>query len=71
MSLLPRGAAFSPGGGGGGLPGVNLGFWSHLECSGKNAIICSREGHLKGCARRNMKVHIYTFIFLRVGESIR
>ena len=50
---------FSPGGGGGGggnshmkgagmlvvsLRGVNFGFWSHLGCSGKNAIIFSREG---------------------------
>ena len=26
------------------LRGVNLGFWSHLACSGQNAIIFSREG---------------------------
>ena len=26
------------------LRGVNCGFWSHLECSGQNAIIFSREG---------------------------
>ena len=26
------------------LMGVNCGFWSHLECSGQNAIIFSREG---------------------------
>ena len=26
------------------LRGVNLGFWSHLGCSGQNAIICSSEG---------------------------
>ena len=25
------------------LRGVNLGFWSHLVCSGQNAIIFSRE----------------------------
>ena len=25
------------------LRGVNFGFWSHLECSGQNAIIFSRE----------------------------
>ena len=40
--------------GGGGLKGVgmlvislrdvNFGFWSHLGCSGQNAIIFSREG---------------------------
>ena len=46
-----------PPGGGGGTPhmklvgmlvvslrGVNFGFWSHLGCSGQNAIIFSREG---------------------------
>ena len=46
-----------PVGGGGGTPhmkgtgmlvvslrGVNFGFWSHLGCSGENAIIFSREG---------------------------
>ena len=26
------------------LRGVNLGFWSHLGCSGQNAIIFSHEG---------------------------
>ena len=26
------------------LRGVNFGFWSHLGCSGQNAIMCSREG---------------------------
>ena len=26
------------------LRGVNFGFWSHLVCSGQNAIIFSREG---------------------------
>ena len=26
------------------LRGVNFGFWSHLRCSGQNAIIFSREG---------------------------
>ena len=49
--------AVSPPGGGGGtrhmkgvgmlvvsLIGVNFGFWSHLGCSGQNAIILSREG---------------------------
>ena len=47
----------SPGGGGEGTPhmkwggmlvvlfrGVNFRFWSHLGCSGQNAIIFSREG---------------------------
>ena len=26
------------------IRGVNFGFWSHLGCSGQNAIIFSREG---------------------------
>ena len=26
------------------LRGVNFGFWSHLGCSGQNAIIFSHEG---------------------------
>ena len=26
------------------LRGVNLGFWSHLGCSGQDAIIFNREG---------------------------
>ena len=26
------------------LKGVNIEFWSHLGCSGQNAIIFSREG---------------------------
>ena len=26
------------------LRGVKFGFWSHLGCSGQNAIIFSREG---------------------------
>ena len=26
------------------LKGVNFGFWSHLGCSGQNAIIFRREG---------------------------
>ena len=35
--------------------GVNFGFWSHLGCSGQNAIIFSRKGLFKGCTRRNIK----------------
>ena len=26
------------------LRGVNFGFWSHLGCSGQNAVIFSRKG---------------------------
>ena len=29
------------------LRGVNFGFWSHLGCSGQNAIIFIRKGHAK------------------------
>ena len=28
------------------ITGVNFGFWSHLGCSGQNAIIFSRKGLL-------------------------
>ena len=28
------------------LRGVHFGFWSHVRCSGQNAVICSREGLL-------------------------
>ena len=63
-------ARVPPGGGGGGgtpqmklggmlvvpLRGVNFGFWSHLGCSGPNAIIFSREGLVLGCRRKNMKI---------------
>ena len=31
----------------GALWGVNFGFWSHLRCSGKKAIIFSHEGLAK------------------------
>ena len=59
LSSVPKVAVverFDPWGGGGdtayemvgmlvvSLRGVNFVFWSHLGCSGKNAIIFSREG---------------------------
>ena len=40
------------------LRGVNFGFWSHLGCSGQNAIIFSREGLVQGCTRKSIKVYI-------------
>ena len=58
-AILPSDPPLSLGGGGEGprdsvygrggdavvsLRGVNFGFWSHLGCSGQNAIIFSREG---------------------------
>ena len=40
------------------LRGVNFGFWSHLGCSGQNAIIFACEGLVKGCTRENIKIYI-------------
>ena len=40
------------------LRGVHFRFWSHLRCSGQNAIIFSREGLVKGCTQRNIKIYI-------------
>ena len=39
---------------------ANVGFWSHLGCSGKNAIIFNRQG----CARRNIKLYIFNLFYL-------
>ena len=38
------------------LRGINFGFWSHLGCSGQNAIIFSREGLVQ---RRTRKIQIF------------
>ena len=46
------------------LSGVNFGFWSHVGCSVKNAIIFSRERLVQGCTRKNIKLYIYTVCFL-------
>ena len=52
------------------LRGVNFGFWSHLGCSGQNAIIFSREGLVKGCKRKNIKIYnIYCLCFNMVSFS--
>ena len=40
------------------LRGVNFEFWSHLGCSGQNAIIFSREGLSHGCTPKKYK-YIY------------
>ena len=40
------------------LRGVNFEFWSHLGCSGQNAIIFSREGLVKGCRQKNIEIYI-------------
>ena len=39
----------------------NLGFWSHVGCSGESTIIFSRERLVKSCRRRNMKIYISLF----------
>ena len=44
------------------LRGVNFGFWSHLGCSGQNAIIFSREGLVKGCTRK-VTIFFYLSVF--------
>ena len=42
------------------LRGINFGFWSHLGCSGQNAIIFSRKGLVWGCTRKkNIKIYIF------------
>ena len=55
----PTSGMLHPGGGGGWMlvispRGVNFGFWSHLGCSGQNAITFSRKGLFQGCTRSNI-----------------
>ena len=38
------------------LRGENFGFWSHLGCSGQNAIIFSREGLVSGCTQKHKNI---------------
>ena len=45
---------------------VNFGFWSHLGCSGQNAIIFSREGLVYGCTWKNTKI-LYCLCFNMVS----
>ena len=40
------------------LRGVNFGLWSHLGCSGRNAIIFSREGLFRVACEKNI-IEIY------------
>ena len=47
------------------LRGINSGFGL------TEAIIYGRKGLLQGCAQRNIKLYLYTFILFHVGESIR
>ena len=44
--------------------GVNFRFWTHLGCSGQNAIIFSRKGLVQGCTRKKLKKIYLICIFL-------
>ena len=46
------------------LRDVNFGFWSHLGCSGQNAIIFSYQGLFKGCTRKIIKINIFLIRFI-------
>ena len=49
------------------LRGVNFGFWSHLGCSGQNAIIFSLEGLVQGCTRKkNKNTYLICIFFIRL-----
>ena len=50
------------------LRGVNFGFWSHLGCSGQNAIIFSCEGLVWGCTLSI--VCVLTWSLLGVKKSL-
>ena len=53
------------------LRGVNFGFWSHLGCSGQNAIIFSREGLVQRCTRKKYKnIYLICIFLIRFIYSI-
>ena len=52
------------------LRGINFGFWSHLGCSGRNAIIFSREGLVWGCTGQKYK-NIYCLCFNMVSFRVQ
>ena len=48
--------------------GVNFGFWSHFVCFRQNAIICSHEGLVLGCMRRNRNIYkIWSLLGVKMG----
>ena len=51
------------------LKGVNFGFWSHLGCSGQNAITFSPEGLVQGCIGLHLKkyknIYLICIILIR------
>jgi len=46
------------------LRGVNFGFWCCLGCSGKNVIIFSLQGLVKGCTRRKTKTERILILYI-------
>ena len=57
------------------LRGVNFGFWSHLGCSGQNAIIFSSESLVQDCTWKNIKICllsecVLTWSLLGVKKSL-
>ena len=53
------------------LRGVNFGFWSHLGCSGQNAIIFSRDGSRLGLqAKKNIYCLCFTWSLLGVKKKL-
>ena len=77
-----RARAFVIQGGGGGAPhikglgmlvvflrGVNFGFWSHLRCSGQNAIIFSREDLVYDCTCKNIKIYVLSVFSVGVKKA--
>ena len=44
------------------LRGVNFGFWSHLGCSGQNAMIFSCEDLIRVVREKNIKIHIFLYL---------
>ena len=49
--------------------GVNFGFWSHLGCSGQNAIIFSHEG-LGLHAKKYKNLYLMCIFLIRFSYSI-
>jgi len=49
---------------------AELGFWSHLGCSGQNAVIFNREGLLYGYTRKIYIVCVLTWSLLGVKKIL-
>ena len=46
------------------IRGENFGFWSHLRCSGQNAIIFSRKGLSGLHVKKYKKLYIFNSLYL-------